>query len=155
MFGDSFFSFAVDFGFLDFFFIFSSTFSAGFGLGAMGTTPRLDEVIERFEASCSFVLSLLVLFAGDIVLLWTCLLLEAALGDAMLVSFWGTVLEEVLGGEGRGTTPPAYDDSTLLLELLASDPNGFPRAVLILGFGFGLASVRGFAGARGLAGALA
>ena len=75
----------------------------------------------------------------------------------MLVAFWGTLFEAALGGEGRCTTPPADDDSTLLhvLELLASDPNGFPRAVLILGFGFGLASVRGFAGARGLAGALA
>ena len=56
------FSFAVDFDFLAFFFFFSSTFSAGFGLWAMGTTPTSDEVIERFEASCCVVSFLLALF---------------------------------------------------------------------------------------------
>ena len=73
----------------------------------------------------------------------------------MLVAFWGTLFEAALGGEGRCTTPPADDDSTLLhvLELLASDPNGFPLAVLIVGFG--VAAVRGLAAARALAAALA
>jgi len=102
----------------------------------MGTTPRLDEVMEMFVVSFTLIAFLVVDVAGDTaVLLLALRLLEEALGKAIVVP----LRVGVLGGGASGTTPPEYDEPALLLlllELLAPDPNGLPRAALIVDLGF-------------------
>ena len=110
----------------------------------MGTTPRFEEVTETIDASHS--LFVLVPVGGASILNWTRRLLcvgvregEADFGEVTSLVF----LFAPRRGEGKGTTPSSENELSLLLEEPPIEPNGLPRAALIVIFGLGLIMVFG------------